>query len=112
MALPFAQLQGLVPALQLSDIVVMDRLGAHKLAGIAAALPLSSRPPVRSYVIYRLTALTTPRLNKSLPSQNLTQKTAARTVQALWSAFGSLLDQFPANEYEQYPLPSGYGRPG
>jgi transposase len=38
MALPFAQLQGLVPALQPGDIVVMDRLGAHKLAGIAAVI--------------------------------------------------------------------------
>jgi transposase len=44
--------------------------------------------------------------------KTLLRKTAARTVNALWSALGCLLDQFAPDECKRYIWHSGYGRPG
>jgi hypothetical protein len=56
--------QALVRVLQPGDLVIMDNLGSHKVAGIAAAIEAVGP----RYATCRLTALTTIRLNKSLPS--------------------------------------------
>jgi transposase len=44
--------------------------------------------------------------------KTLLRKTAARTMEALWDAFGCLLDQFNAAECERYIRHAGYGKPG
>jgi transposase len=97
----------LVPALHPGDIVVLDNLGAHQVAGIDVAIEavgaqLCYLPPYSpdynpiEQVFAKLKALL--------------RKTAARTVEALWSAVGTLLDQFPADQCERYIRHSGYGR--
>ena len=41
--------------------------------------------------------------------KTLLRKTAARTVESLWSAIGTLLDDFSAAECERYIRHCGYG---
>jgi transposase len=101
--------QVLVPELRPGDIVVMDNLGSHKVAGIreaieAAGAELRYLPPY------------SPDFN---PIEQVfakfkagLRKTAARTVETLWSAVGTLLDQFQPTEFERYMRHSGYGQSG
>jgi hypothetical protein len=42
--------------------------------------------------------------------KTLLRKTAARTVEALWSAIGSLLDSFAADECARYIAQAGYSQ--
>jgi transposase len=101
--------QALVPVLQPGDIVVMDNLGAHKVAGIAAAIE-SVGAQVRYLPPY------SPDYNPIeqvfAKFKTLLRKTAARTMDALWAACGALLDQFPAAECARYICHAGYGRSG
>jgi transposase len=101
--------QVLVPELRPGDIVVMDNLGSHKVAGVreaieAAGAQLRYLPPY------------SPDFN---PIEQVfakfktgLRKTAARTVETLWSAIGALLDQFQPSEFERYMRHSGYGQSG
>jgi transposase len=84
--------QGLVPELQAGDVVVLDNLAAHKVAGIkeavrAANASLLYLPPYSpdlnpiEQVFAKLKAL--------LP------KAAVRTKEALWTTIGELLDRSP-----------------
>lgn len=101
--------QGLVPVLQPGDIVVMDNLGSHKVAGIAAAIEAAGAQ-VRYLPPY------SPDYNPIeqvfAKFKTLLRKTAARTMQTLWSTFGSLLDRFTAAECERYICHAGYGQSG
>jgi transposase len=99
----------LVRELRPNDIVVMDNLGSHKVAGVREAIEavgakLRYLPPY------------SPDFN---PIEQVfakfkagLRKTAARTVDTLWSAIGSLLDQFQPAEFERYMRHSGYGHSG
>ena len=97
--------QFLVPELRPSDIVVMDNLSAHKVAGIQAAIERAGAavkylPPYSpdfnpiEQVFAKLKAML--------------RKTQARTVDALWSAIGELLDRFDGAECERYIHHCGY----
>ena len=101
--------QALVPVLQSGDIVVMDNLGSHKVAGIAAAIE-SVGAQVRYLPPY------SPDYNPIeqvfAKFKVLLRKTAARTMDALWAACGALLDQFSAAECERYIGHAGYGQSG
>lgn len=99
--------QMLAPVLQPGDIVVMDNLGSHKVKGIAAAIQargaeLRYLPPYSpdfnpiEQVFAKLKALL--------------RKTAARTKDALWEAFGALLEQFGSTECARYIRHCGYGQ--
>lgn len=83
----------------------MDNLGSHKVTGIAAAIEAAGAQ-VRYLPPY------SPDYNPIeqvfAKFKTLLRKTAARTVEALWSAFGGLLDQFKATECERYICHSGY----
>jgi transposase len=99
----------LAPELRPGDIVVMDNLGSHKVAGIAAAIEavgaqLRYLPPYSPDFnpIEQVFA----KLKSGL------RKTAARTVETLWSAIGTLLDQFQPAECERYMRHSGYRQSG
>ena len=95
----------LAPALAPGDVVVMDNLGAHKVAGIrkaieAAGASLLYLPPY------------SPDLN---PIEQLFAKlktmlrsAAARTKDALWATFGAALDAFPETECRNYLAHCGY----
>lgn len=99
--------QALLPVLQPGDLVVMDNLGSHKVAGIVAAIE-SVGAQVRYLPPYSPDYNPIEQVFAKL--KTLLRKTAARTMDALWSAFGSLLDCFDADECERYICHAGYGR--
>jgi transposase len=97
--------QALVPALQPGDVVVMDNLAAHKVAGIEEAIALAGAsllylPPY------------SPDLNpiEQLIAQlkALLRKAAARTKEVLWATTGQLLDLILPSECRNYLANSGY----
>ena len=99
--------QMLVPALQPGDMVVLDNVSSHKVAGIEEAIRAAG-----AHLLY---------LPPYSPDYNpieqvfsklktLLRKAAARTVDALWSAIGELIGQFAPNECGQYIRHAGYSR--
>ena len=97
--------QVLVPDLRAGDIVVMDNLGSHKGAGVrtmieAAGAALLYLPPYSpdfnpiEQAFSRLKAML--------------RKTAARTVDALWSAIGQIIDTYTPAECTNYFSNAGY----
>jgi len=97
--------QFLAPELKRGDVVVMDNLAAHKVAGVAEAVravgasilylpPYSPDLNPIEQVFAKLKAL--------LP------KAAARTRDALWDTIGHLLDAFSPAECRNYLENSGY----
>ncbi len=97
--------QGLAPALRPGDVVVMDNLGSHKVAGVreaieAAGAELRHLPPY------------SPDLNPIEQAfaklKALLRKAKARTVDALWDAIGLALDRFPPKECRNYIRNSGH----
>jgi transposase len=97
--------QVLVPELQAGDVVVLDNLAAHKVAGIkeavrAADASLLYLPPY------------SPDLNPIeqvfAKLKALLRKAATRTKEALWTTIGELLDSFPAEECQNYLSNCGY----
>ena len=99
--------QMLAPELQPGDIVIMDNLPAHKVAGIREAIEargaeLRHLPPY------------SPDLNPIEQAfaklKALLRQAAERTVDGLWNAIGRLLDLFPPAECANYIANSGYPR--
>ena len=99
--------QMLAPELRPGDIVVMDNLAAHKVAGVREAIEargaeLRYLPPY------------SPDLNPIEQAfaklKALLRKAAERTVDGLWNAIGKLLDLFPPAECANYLANSGYPR--
>lgn len=97
--------QFLAPALRNGDVVIMDNLSSHKVAGVreaieAAGATLLYLPPY------------SPDLNPIEMAfaklKALLRTKAARTVDALWSAIGRLLDRFPPAECARYLAHCGY----
>ena len=95
----------LVPELRPADVVVMDNLPAHKVAGVreairAAGASILYLPPY------------SPDLNPIeqlfAKFKALLRKAAARTKQALWDAIGRIVDAFGPNECRNYLTNSGY----
>jgi transposase len=101
--------QFLVPELRAGDTVVMDNLGSHKVAGVKAAIE-GAGAALRYLPPY------SPDLNPIEQSfaklKGLLRKTQARTLEALWSAVGSLLALFDASECERYIRHCGYCQSG
>ena len=97
--------QFLAPALRPGDVLVMDNLSSHKVAGVreaveAAGATLRYLPPY------------SPDLNPIeqvfAKLKLLLRKAAERTVKATWRRIGSLLDAFPPQECANYLRNSGY----
>jgi transposase len=95
----------LVPALSPGDIVVMDNLAAHKVQGVrahieAAGASLLYLPPY------------SPDLNPIEMAfsklKALLRGAAERSVEALWTRIGQLLDNFSADECANYFRHAGY----
>lgn len=101
--------QVLAPTLGVGDIVIMDNLGSHKVAGVREAIEargaeLRYLPPYSPDY--------NPIEQVFAKLKTLLRKAAARTVDTLWSTIGSQLDQFTVSECERYILHCGYGRSG
>lgn len=97
--------QFLVPTLRKGDVVVMDNLPAHKVAGVREAIrakgaSLLYLPPY------------SPDLNPIEQAfaklKALLRKAAARTREALWTTIGNLLRTFTPAECRNYIANSGY----
>jgi transposase len=97
--------QQLVPTLSPGDIVVMDNLSAHKVAGVRMAIEA-----VDAKVVY---------LPPYSPDLNpielvfskfkwLVRSATERTVDGLWHLCGQLLDQFTSVECKNYFRHCGY----
>ena len=98
--------QALAPTLGPGDLVIMDNLGAHKVAGVRTAIEargakLLYLPPY------------SPDLNPIeqvfAKLKALLRTAATRTVDALWHAIGQALDAFPSTECAHYFAHAGYG---
>lgn len=97
--------QVLVPELKPGDVVVMDNLPAHKVAGVrdaiegagAQLLYLPPYSPDFNPIEMAFSKL-----------KALLRKTAARTVDDLWDAVAQSLDAFTPNECTNYFAASGY----
>jgi transposase len=97
--------QFLAPALRPGQIVVMDNLARHKVAGVREAIEA-----VGGHVLYL------PRYSPDLnPIEQLfaklkavLRKAAARTVDTLWTAVGKILRNLLPNECRNYFLNAGY----
>ena len=97
--------QVLTPTLQPGDVVVMDNLGAHKVAGVEAAIRATGAsvlflPPYSSDL--------NPIEQVFAKLKALLRTAAARTRDALWATIGQLLSQFSPTECRNYLANSGY----
>ena len=95
----------LVPELRTGDVVIMDNLSSHKGAGVrerieAASAELRFLPPY------------SPGLNPIEMAfsklKALLLKAAERTVEALWTAIGKILETFAPDECRNYFAAAGY----
>lgn len=97
--------QALAPALEPGDVVVMDNLAAHKVAGVSEAIAA-----VGGSILY---------LPPYSPDRNpieqffaklkaLLRKAAERSIEDLWTRIGKLLDAFSPEECANYFRHDGY----
>ena len=97
--------QQLAPTLRAGDVVVMDNLSVHKVAGVRAAIEA-----VGARLVY---------LPPYSPDFNpieqafaklkwLVRSAKERTVDGLWTLLGKLLDRFTQTECRNYFRNSGY----
>ena len=97
--------QFLAPVLSPGDVVVMDNLAAHKVAGVREAITA-----VGASVLYLPPY--SPDLNPIeqvfAKLKALLRKAAARTRDALWDTIGNLLEAFSTTECQNYLENSGY----
>lgn len=97
--------QVLVPTLHAGDIVIMDNLGSHKVAGVRRAIEAAG-------AILLFLPPYSPDLNPIEQAfaklKALLRAKALRTVDALWTALGSLVGCFTADECANYLRHAGY----
>jgi len=98
--------QCLVTILRWGDIVVMDNLSAHKIAGVreaieAAGATLLYLPPYSPDF--------NPIEQVFAKLKTLLRKAAARSLEALWQVIGNLLARFSSRECLRYFQNAGYG---
>lgn len=97
--------QFLAPVLSPGDVVVMDNLAAHKVAGVREAIAA-----VGASVLYLPPY--SPDLNPIEQAfsklKTLLRKASARTRDALWTTIGTSLEAFSPDECRNYLQNSGY----
>jgi len=97
--------QGLVPELRRGDVVIMDNLGSHLVAGVRTAIEGAE---ARLLYLPPYSPDLNPIENAFAKLKNLLRRAAERTVQGLWAAIGRLLDRFDAAECRNYFRHCGY----
>lgn len=97
--------QILVPTLEEGDIVVMDNLSSHKIAGVADAIRAAGAE-LRYLPPYSPDFNPIEQAFSKLKA--LLRKAACRTVEALWVAIGRLIACFKPDECANYLENSGY----
>ena len=93
------------PQLLPGDVLILDNLSSHKVAGVRAALQR-----VGADVLYLPPY--SPDFNPIEQAfsklKRLLRSAGARTVDTLWHACGDLLTKFTANEFQNYLAHCGY----
>ena len=97
--------QVLVPELRPGDVVVMDNLGSHLVAGVRCAIEGAG---CRLLFLPPYSPDFNPIENAFSKLKRLLRSAAERTVDRLWRAIGSLLDRFSAEECRNYFRHCGY----
>jgi transposase len=99
--------QILAPTLRRGDIVIMDNVGVHKVAGVRAAIE------ARGGILLYLPPYS-PDLNPIeqffSKLKAVLRKAAARSIEALWAVIGACLADFSPHECAAYLINAGYGR--
>jgi transposase len=100
--------QFLVPILRPGDMVMLDNLSSHKVAGVRAAIEAAG-------AVLRYLPSYSPDFNPIeqlfAKFKTLLRKAAARTVDSLWHAIGHLLAAFSPAECANYFTDAGYRLP-
>jgi transposase len=97
--------QQLAPTLRPGDIVVLDNLSSHKVAGVQQAIEgvgaqVAYLPPYSPDF--------NPIEQVFAKLKSLVRSAKQRTVEGLWNLLGQLLDRFPATECRNYFRHCGY----
>ena len=99
--------QMLAPSLSPGDIVIMDNLSSHKVAGVREAIKAAG-----AFLLYLPPY--SPDLNPIELAfsklKALLRKAAARSVDDLWCVIGELLDEFSPQECRNFFRHAGYDR--
>ena len=97
--------QQLVPTLHPGDIVVMDNLQSHKVAGVRQAIAAAG-----ASVVYLppYSPDFNPIEQVFAKVKSILRKKAERTVEGLWSLLGQVIDEFSAEECLRYFCHCGY----
>ncbi len=99
--------QCLVPELRRGDMVIMDNLGSHKVAGVRQAIEAAG---ARVMYLPPYSPDLNPIEQVFAKLKALLRRAAARTVDSLWSTVGQLLDAFSPAECRRYMGHCGYAR--
>jgi transposase len=97
--------QVLVPALRPGDVVIMDNLGSHLVAGVRKAIEGAQ---ARLLYLPAYSPDLNPIENAFSKLKRLLRRAAERTVEGLWAAIGRLLDCFDPSECQNYFRHCGY----
>jgi len=97
--------QFLLPTLRQGDIVVMDNLPAHKVAGIAEAI---NSVGARLLYLPPYSPDLNPIEQMFAKLKALLRKAKERTIDDLWARIGTLLDEVSAQECANYFTHAGY----
>jgi len=95
----------LVPELTAGDIVIMDNLPAHKVAGVREAIEAAG---ARLLYLPPYSPDFNPIEKAFAKLKALLRKAAARTIPDLWQAIAEALDVFKAEECRNYFNAAGY----
>ena len=97
--------QHLAKTLKSGDVVIMDNLSSHKITGVAEAIE-----SVGATVLYLppYSPDFNPIEQAFAKLKQLLRSAGDRTVEALWSTCGKILDQFHPSEFRNYFRHSGY----
>jgi transposase len=95
----------LVPELRRDDVVIMDNLSSHKGAKVRAMIEAAG---AQLLYLPSYSPDFNPIENAFAKLKALLRKAAKRTVEALWSAIGRLLDAFTPADCANYLAAAGY----
>ena len=99
----------LTPTLADGDIVVMDNLPSHKVEGVRALVEATG---ATLHYLPPYSPDFNPIEQAFAKLKALLRKAAARSVEALWSAIGNIVNTFTAEECANYFANSGYALVG
>ena len=97
--------QVLAPTLRPGQIVVMDNLPAHKIAGVRTAIQATG---AQLWLLPPYSPDFNPIENAFAKLKAILRKAATRTLPALWDAIANALDEFTPDECANFFKAAGY----